>query len=161
PTKPAALTQNLSLGHEVDHAIERGLLWLSNSQNSNGWWSTPDQPAVTALALTAIQGRSSERKNQTPGATRGYSYLLGCAQADCGIQRSNLGNYNTCIAMMALLAAQKPEYDSYLRKARQFLVSLQRDFGVKGRIDDVFDGGIGYGSRYEHSDMGNTAAALE
>jgi squalene-hopene/tetraprenyl-beta-curcumene cyclase len=63
--------------------------------------------------------------------------------------------------MMALLAANKPEYDPILRRARSFLVGLQGDFGEKGKTDDVFDGGIGYGSRYEHSDMGNTLAALE
>jgi squalene-hopene/tetraprenyl-beta-curcumene cyclase len=48
-----------------------------------------------------------------------------------------------------------------IRKARGFLVRLQRDFGEKGKPDDVFDGGIGYGSKYEHSDMGNTLMALE
>ena len=62
---------------------------------------------------------------------------------------------------MALLAANKPEYDPVVRKARQFLIGLQRDFGEQGKLDDVFDGGIGYGSKYEHSDMGNTLAALE
>src|SRR5204863_6898573 len=48
-----------------------------------------------------------------------------------------------------------------LRKARQFLVGLQCDFGEKGKTDNVFDGGIGYGTKYEHSDMGNTLSALE
>jgi len=161
PTTPAAFTQNLSVGHEIDHAIERGLLWLSNNQNSNGWWSTPEQPAVTALALTALQGRTAERGPETPALTRGYRYVLGCVQPDGGIHRSNLVTYNTALSMMALLAAQRSDYEPYLRKARRFLVSLQRDFGVKGKTDDVFDGGIGYGSRYEHSDMANTAAALE
>src|SRR3989442_1294263 len=63
--------------------------------------------------------------------------------------------------MVALVAARNPAYDPVLRQARRFLVGLQRNFGEKGRADGVFDGGIGYGSRYEHSDMGNTLAALE
>jgi squalene-hopene/tetraprenyl-beta-curcumene cyclase len=63
--------------------------------------------------------------------------------------------------MMALLAAGKPEYEPVLLKGRQFLIGLQGDFGEKGKIDSPFDGGIGYGSHYEHSDMGNTLAALE
>jgi squalene-hopene/tetraprenyl-beta-curcumene cyclase len=80
---------------------------------------------------------------------------------DGGIHRSNLVTYNTAVSMMALLAVNEPRYDPVLRRARQFLVGLQGDFGEKGKVDDVFDGGIGYGSKYEHSDMGNTLAALE
>jgi squalene-hopene/tetraprenyl-beta-curcumene cyclase len=118
---------------------------------------------VTALALTAFMGDPSGRAtNGSPAyLRRGYGWLLACAQPDGGIHRSNLVTYNTSIAMMALLASSNPEYDPVLRRARTFLVGLQRDFGEKGRLDDVFDGGIGYGSRYEHSDMGNTLAALE
>jgi hypothetical protein len=41
--------------------------------------------------------------------------------------------------MMALAAANKPEYEPVLRRARSFLVGLQGDFGVKGEADDVFD----------------------
>jgi squalene-hopene/tetraprenyl-beta-curcumene cyclase len=59
------------------------------------------------------------------------------------------------------LAANKKEYEPTLRKARQFLVGLQGDFDEQGKTDNVFDGGIGYGSKYPHSDMGNTLAALE
>jgi len=38
---------------------------------------------------------------------------------------------------------------------------LQADFDEKGKLDNPFDGGIGYGSHYQHSDMGNTLQALE
>lgn len=160
---PLAFPQNVSVRHELEHAIERGLLWLSTNQNANGWWSTPDQPALTALALSAWQGqpKNRERADSTPGIRRGYEYLLSCVQPNGSIHRSNLVTYNTALSMMALVAARRPEHEPVLRKARQFLVGLQRDFGVKGQTDDVFDGGIGYGSRYEHSDMGNTSAALE
>lgn len=152
-----------SFANEVEHALSRGLTWLQANQNSNGWWSTPDQPAVTALALTAFKGEPKNRYRASEPAwlKRGYDFVLGSAQPDGGIHRSNLVTYNTSISMMALLAANKPEYDPTIRKARGFLVGLQRDFGDKGRLDDVFDGGIGYGSKYEHSDMGNTLAALE
>ena len=80
---------------------------------------------------------------------------------DGGIHKSNLVTYNTAISMTALGAASKPEYHAIIRNARSFLIGLQRDFGEKGKLDDVYDGGIGYGSKYTHSDMGNTLAALE
>ncbi len=152
-----------SFANEVEHALTRGLAWLQANQNSNGWWSTPDQPAVTALALTAFKG-DPENHYRTPEPAwlrRGFDFVLASAQPDGGIHRSNLVTYNTSISMMALLAANKAEYDPVIRKARGFLVGLQRDFGDKGKLDDVFDGGIGYGSKYQHSDMGNTLAALE
>lgn len=163
PKTPIAFPQNLSLKNEVEHAVDRGLGWLRSNQNSNGWWSTPDQPAVTALALAALKGDPKGRyqSNEPRWLKNGYDFLLGSVQPDGGIHRSNLVTYNTSISMMALLAAKDSKYDPILRRARQFLVGLQRDFGIQGQSDDVLDGGIGYGSKYEHSDMGNTLAALE
>ena len=162
-TKTITATRDVSFANEVEHALSRGLTWLQANQNSNGWWSTPDQPAVTALALTAFKGDPKKRYQTTEPVwlKKGYSFLLASVQPDGGIHRSNLVTYNTSISMMALLAANKVEYDPVILNARGFLVGLQRDFGAKGKLDDVFDGGIGYGSKYEHSDMGNTLAALE
>jgi squalene-hopene/tetraprenyl-beta-curcumene cyclase len=162
-TKTTTATRDFSFANEVEHSLSRGLTWLQANQNSNGWWSTPDQPAVTALALTAFKGDPKKRYQTTEPVwlKRGYEFLLASVQPDGGIHRSNLVTYNTSISMMALLAANKVEYDPVILKARGFLVGLQRDFGAKGKLDDVFDGGIGYGSKYEHSDMGNTLAAIE
>ena len=161
--KTITATRDVSFANEVEHSLSRGLTWLQGSQNSNGWWSTADQPAVTAIALTAFKGDPKNRYRTTEPAwlKRGYEFLLASVQPDGGIHRTNLVTYNTSISMMALLAANKVEYDPVILKARGFLVGLQRDFGEKGKLDDVFDGGIGYGSKYEHSDMGNTLAALE
>ena len=163
PASTPAVLSETSFKNEILRAVDRGISWLQANQNSNGWWSTPDQPAVTALALTAIKGepRGSYRTSDPDWLKRGYSYLLSNVQPDGGIHRSNLITYNTSISMMALLAAGKTEYDPVILKARQLLVGLQRDFGEKGKVDTVFDGGVGYGSKYEHSDMGNTLSALE
>jgi hypothetical protein len=56
PAQPALRQPDLSLRNEIQHAIDRGLAWLQENQNSNGWWSTPDHPAITGLALTAFAG---------------------------------------------------------------------------------------------------------
>ena len=148
---------DISFRNEVQHAIDRGLEWLQANQNTNGYWTTPDEPAVTALVLVAFKGDPRARfKDPEPAWLRnGYDYILSCVQRDGGIHRTNLATYNTSIAMLALLAADKPAYDPIIRKARAYLVGLQ------GRSEDVFDGGIGYGSKYQHSDMGNTLQALE
>ena len=152
-----------SFRNEIQRGIDRGLQWLQKNQQAQGYWSTPDQPAVTALALVAFKGDPERRykANEPEWMQRGFKYLLSCARPDGGIHNSNLVTYNTSIAMLALLAAEKDEYDPILRKARQFLVGLQKDFGALGTNDNAFDGGIGYGTKYQHSDMGNTLQALE
>src|SRR5262245_20347139 len=139
-------TTDLSFRNEVQRAIDRGLDWLQTNQNTNGWWSTPDQPAVTALVLTAFQGEPKGRyKNSQPDwMKKSYAFILACARPDGGIHRSNLVTYNTAISMMALITANRPEYEPTLRKARQFLIGLQGDFGEKGKLDSPYDGGIGY-----------------
>jgi len=62
---------------------------------------------------------------------------------------------------MALLLAERPDFEPILRKARAYLVASQIDLGEKGRLDSPFDGGVGYGSKGGHSDMNNTLVALE
>lgn len=155
--------RDLSFRNEVQHAIQRGIAWLQANQNTNGWWSTPDHPAVTALALMGVMGEPSGRyREPTPEwVKRGYTWMLTCVQPDGGIHRTNLVTYNTALCLMALLAANRPEYEPIILQARRFLIRLQGDFGEKGRLDSPFDGGIGYGTSYEHSDMGNTLQALE
>ena len=156
-------TSDLSLKNEVQHAIARGLRWLKTQQSPNGYWSQPEHPALSALVLTAFMRESSGRVKAKPPAyiRKGYEYLLHCVQPDGGIYVKDLANYNTAVSMMALVASYQPSYEPVLRDARNFLVGLQGDFDKKGKADSPYDGGIGYGSRYSHSDMSNTMYALE
>jgi squalene-hopene/tetraprenyl-beta-curcumene cyclase len=160
--EPARLrTTDVSFQNEIRRAIERGADYLKTSQNSNGWWSTPDHPSVTALALSAWMGEPGQRWKNTPEARKGYGFILGCVKPDGSIWVTNLQNYNTSISLMALLAARDSKHDGAMRKARAFLVGTQIDQGEPGRLDTPYDGGVGYGSKYPHSDMNNTLTALE
>ncbi|MBI4658269.1 MAG: terpene cyclase/mutase family protein [Verrucomicrobia bacterium] len=153
---------HLSLRNEVGRAIAKGLVWLEKNQDPKGFWSASDHPAITGLALVAFQGRDAVDGATPPEAIKkGYEYLLECVQPDGGIYRKELPNYNTSVSVMALLAANRTDYKPIILKARQFIIGLQQDFGEPGRIDDVLDGGIGYGSRFKHSDLSNTLMALE
>jgi squalene-hopene/tetraprenyl-beta-curcumene cyclase len=159
-TRPA-IRRDESFKNEVQRAIDRGLDWLKANQNRNGWWSSPDHPALTALPVMAFNGDPSKRHARAPFLTNAYGHILRSVKPSGGIFGTNLPTYNTAVSMMALVSADNPAYDPVLRKARAYLVGLQTDFGDKGKTDDVFDGGIGYGTKYEHSDMGNTLQALE
>ena len=153
---------NVSLRNEVQRAIEKGIVWLEKNQNTNGYWSAPEDPAVTALALVALKKHANGRvQKESAAVKRGYDYLLSCIQPDGGIYKKDLVNYNTAVSLMALVTRNRAEDKTIILRARNFLIGLQNDFGEKGKIDDTFDGGIGYGTKYKHSDMGNTSFALE
>lgn len=155
---------NLSLKLEIRRAIDKGLAWLGQNQHEDGYWSTEDHPAVTALALTAFKREPGDhsQKKFAKQIDDGYFYILGSVHEDGGIYRKKeLLNYNTAVSMLALVAADNPDYDRILRRARNFIVGLQQDFDEKGKLDNPLDGGIGYGGTYPHSDMSNTTLALE
>jgi squalene-hopene/tetraprenyl-beta-curcumene cyclase len=154
---------NTSFRHEIQRSIDRGLDWLIQNQNSNGWWATADHPAVTALALHAFTGDPSRRirKETSPVLQRGYKFVLSNVQTNGAIFRIGLANYNTAISMLPLLSSEDTTYKPVLQHARQWLIANQIDMGEKGIVDTPFDGGIGYGSKYDHSDMNNTLVALE
>jgi len=152
----------LSLKLEVERAIKQGNVYLLNEVNENGSWSDDEHPALTALVLTALQ-RSPKPLSESAQATvnEGYKWLLSQQQKDGGVYSEGLATYNTSTAIMALLAAKNPSYHPQILQARKFLIGQQTDWGQKGVTDNEFDGGIGYGGTYEHSDMSNTHLALE
>ena len=154
---------DISFRNEVQLAIDHGLLWLQTNQNSNGWWSTPQHPALTALAVSAFMGNPSPHAADRAPETvaRGYKFILANVRPDGGIYDKDDENYNTSICLMALLAAHKPEYDAVALRARQWIIGQQA--GGKEAIGSPFDGGVGYGSSATgpHTDMNNTYTALE
>ncbi len=160
-SKASSARTDVSFRNEVGHAINKGLSWLETNQNPNGFWSTADHPAVTALALNAFMGEPNGRFKTNSAVKKGYAFLLNNVQPDGGIYRKELQNYNTALSLLALVSARKPEYEPTIRTARQWLVGQQIDLGEKGKIDSPLDGGVGYGSKGEHSDMNNTLIALE
>ncbi len=156
--KSITTASDISFRNEVQHAIDKGLGWLQANQNTNGWWSTADQPAVTALALTAFMGEPSGNYQAHPPAAiqHGYQFITANAKPDGSIYGKGLQNYNTSICMMGLIAAHNPNYDPLLRRGRQWLLTQQvHDPG------DPRDGGVGYGDHGPYSDMNNTMHALE
>lgn len=158
-----ATVNNVSLKNEVQHAIGKGLTWLRQQQNPNGFWGQPEYPALSGLALTAFMGDPSGnyKKKAQPFIKNGYDYLIKCAKPDGGIYVTDLSSYNTAISVMALQVAGNASYNPVILNGRNFLVGLQGDFGEKGKIDTPFDGGVGYGNKYDHSDLSNTVLALE
>ncbi|MEW6427110.1 MAG: prenyltransferase/squalene oxidase repeat-containing protein [Thermodesulfobacteriota bacterium] len=159
----AAPARDLSLKLEIGHAIDKALTWFTAQQNPAGHWSQPEYPALTGLVLTGYMGEPSGavKANPPEAVVKGYQYLLQCVKPDGAIYVKDMANYNTSVAIMALLASYDPSYEPIIRRARNFIVGLQDDFDRPGELDNPLDGGIGYGGTYKHSDMSNTYYALE
>lgn len=155
---------NLSLKLEVQRAIDRGVKWLKSKQDAEtGAWSDTDHPALTALPVSAILGDPS-REGGAPHpeeVKRGYEFILSKTKVDGGIYGKGLATYNTSLSIMALAQSGNREHLPVIAKARRLLINQQQDFDRRGEADNLFDGGVGYGGSYAHSDLSNTHLAME
>src|SRR5437868_1176890 len=123
------ITGNTSLKNEVKRAVTRGTEALVKMQNPEGYWSTADHPAVTGLALTALQNTEPQGV-QKEAVRKGYTFLEKCFQPDGSIHTGKgMVNYNTSICLMALLASKDSKYKAQIQKTRDFLVGTQIDVG--------------------------------
>lgn len=147
---------------DLDITFKKGFDYLKKTQNPDGSWSNPGFPAITGLVTYAFltSPMYADIKEKPDFIQKGLDYILSNAHENGAIYKEGLPNYNTSICMMALLAANEPKYHPYILKARRYIATLQLDQGEKGKVDEPFDGGIGYGSK-DHSDMSNTYIALE
>ena len=155
---------NLSIKQEIERSLDLGLNWLQQEQNqSSGNWGIEEYPALTGLAVRSFLGHPSPQVLKKYGKTLedGLSFIRSKVQSDGGIYGKGLASYNTSICMMALMQSKNEKFEPVIRKARKFLINQQSDFDKKGDTDNVFDGGVGYGSRWAHSDLSNTHLAME
>ncbi len=168
---PARDEANVSLRNEVLTAINKGLAWLQQQQQPNGALVNPlnpqpsaDHPALTALPLVAFHHEPTGRGAREYGETlrKGYAYLRTQVQPDGGIYAKGLSNYNTSVALTALLNSGDPADEPILTKARAFIVNQQ----AQGMTKPGLDGGLGYGPtgaspKRQHPDLDNTLIGLE
>lgn len=157
-----------SLRQEIELAISKGLNFLKQQQNKEtGAWSTPEEPAISALVLSTFAGDPTRQPTDPlpPEAERGYRFLLSNIKPDGGIYAKGRANYNTSLALLALSLHPKPEFEQAIIGARKFVMGQQNDFDAKGTQDNPFDGGIGYGkpgtNTPAHADLSNTHFAIE
>lgn len=164
-TAPA---RNESLKQEIQLAYARGLAFLKSKQNAQtGQWGEAEPVAFTGLALSSAMLDPARKPGDpiSPELEKGYQFLLKSVQPDGGIYVQARANYNTSLALVALMLNPKLENEQVALRARRFVIGQQNDFDEKGKTDNPFDGGIGYGTpkagKPAHADMSNTTFALE
>ena len=153
----------LSLQQEMKVAIARGNEWLAKQQKEQGFWDTPDLPALTALPLTAaVRDPSLDLTQPLPDhLQKGFEWLKDQQKEDGGIYNKGLGVYNTATSVTAFTASERDIYEPAIVRGRRYLIGEQWDIGKAKETDNKNDGGIGYGSHNDHTDMSNTYLAIE
>lgn len=158
----ADVSPYVSLQEEMKQAIARGNAWLASQQKAEGHWDDPELPAFSALALTAAVRDPNLKPGERPAhVKKGFDWLLANQKEDGGIYNRGLTVYNTATAITALVSAGDEAYEPAIVKARKHLINNQWDTDEKGKVDGPNDGGIGYGSKNDRSDMSNTYLAIE
>ena len=152
-----------SLRQEIRQSIARGNAWLKEQQKPEGNWDDPQLPAFTALALNAaVRDPNLDRSAKFPEhIDKGFTWLLAQQEEDGGIYNRGLSVYNTATSVTAMMAAGRKDFEPAVVKARKHLIDNQWDIGQKKETDNPNDGGVGYGSKNDHTDLSNTYLAIE
>jgi squalene-hopene/tetraprenyl-beta-curcumene cyclase len=149
---PAAI--RAAIAKASAHLAEKG-------QAADGSFSAEFGPAVTALAVTGLARTGTPI--DAPAVTKAIDYLLSFRRPDGAIaaQDSPVANYETSIALMALVACNADgRYAREIEAAQAFLKGLQWDDGEGKDVADPAHGGAGYG-RKSRPDLSNTAFFVE
>ncbi|MBZ0199225.1 MAG: terpene cyclase/mutase family protein [Ignavibacteriaceae bacterium] len=158
-TSMAQKLNDNSLEKETNLAMRNAIHWLDENQQDDGSWG--HYPAITALVVASYlkSNLGFDDVNSIP-VIKGIQFLLKCQQPDGGIYVDELKAYNTAISLIALSAADNPEYADAIRRARDFLLTLQLDENLGFTSSDEQYGGIGYDENKE-SDLSNLEWSLE
>jgi squalene-hopene/tetraprenyl-beta-curcumene cyclase len=165
PEGNAALPKTLVL--EGRASMERGIGFLLDKQMPNGSWLY--SPAVTALGCMALHRGAAPKYGvaRELAVEKARRFILSNVREDgaiCPEDRSYV-NYSTAICLTALATMANPADIDVMRKARRFLIGSQLDEDhpdFPTESDDVYYGGIGYGSAGpKRPDLSNTQWALE
>jgi len=155
---------DVSLKLEIERAVAKGVEFLKSQQDKeSGKFGDENLPALTALSVSAMVG-DPNREVDAPfpeEVERGYAFLESKVKNDGGIYGKGLATYNTALSVMALVQSGKEKHLPIIAKARRLLINQQQDYDKRGETDNLFDGGIGYGGSYAHSDLSNSHLAME
>lgn len=150
---------------KANDAIERGIAFLSTTQNEDGSWTPEPGPAITAMVAGVMLDRP-DIATDDPRVAKALEYILSKLQPDGGIYDRILANYNTAIALSALSRVDtRPDAAEAVANGQRFLMDLQwhDQTDPDGNVIDEshpWYGGAGYG-RNGRPDMSNTQIMLQ
>jgi squalene-hopene/tetraprenyl-beta-curcumene cyclase len=147
--------------------VDRALKYLVSQQKADGSFQRSDRepPAVTALVLQGL-ARSPSFGPKSEPVHKAVGYVAGVQQANGGIYKDMLANYNTAIAVSALASLDDPAQKERIDRAVGYLKGVQFSDAIAGangaKIDPSLAGGWSYGgTRGGAPDVSNTAIVLD
>jgi squalene-hopene/tetraprenyl-beta-curcumene cyclase len=140
--------------------IDRAVGFLRKAQAEDGSFSNNVGPGITGLVLHGLV--VSGLPEDDPMVDKAAKYLLSTKREDGGLYAtgSKHANYETCLAMMALVKLNRNKYESVVDAAEAFVKGQQWDEGEGLESSDPAFGGAGYGSK-SRPDLSNTSFLIE
>lgn len=142
--------------------VKKGIDFLvTRGQLPDGSFSPQAGVGITAIAVYALLEHGLPVDH--PAVRSGLSFIERHIQPDGGIYSpdSFYKNYETCIAMMCLQAANKDgRYKEIIGKAERFVKDIQLDESEDVSPSDYAYGGAGYG-RNRRPDLSNTSYLID
>lgn len=154
--------KQMSVETRIRRTADRGIdFLLKRGQNTDGSFSPETGVAVTALSVRAILEHHPQAVN-SPAVQKSLQYIESMIRGDGGIyaKGSLYRNYETSVAVGALVQANDGRYDSPLHRAELFLRDLQWDEGEGIESSDAAYGGQGYGT-HKRPDLSNTSFFID
>ncbi|WP_417388221.1 prenyltransferase/squalene oxidase repeat-containing protein [Gimesia sp.] len=147
---------------ELKASRDKAINFLKNSQNDDGTWTFNEAAGISALVTSALI--ESGVPVTDPTVDKALKKLVSFCQEDgriCSAHSQHSG-YETAVALMALQDAnQSGKYTPQIKKAEQFLRSLQFDESKDVKPSDLEYGGAGYGPDGGRPDLSNTVFMIE
>jgi hypothetical protein len=154
--------EQLPLESRINRTAARGIdFLLIRGQHEDGSFSPETGVAVTALAVRAILEHRPQ-SIRSAEIQKSLKYIESMIRPDGGIyaEGSYYRNYETSVAVGALVKANDGRYDSQLHRAELFLRELQWDEGEGIESSDAAYGGQGYGT-HKRPDLSNTSYFID
>ena len=144
--------------------ITDGLKWLRENQNMNGSWTysgriTQQNVGLTSLAAACFLNHGLNDEDDLD-VLQAINWILEQQNTDGSITTGPYYVYDTSLAILALCAAQNPDYDDEIEQAAHYLVDIQNDVGTGYTESDRYYGGWSYWPDYHWADLSNSQFAL-
>ncbi|HEV3384258.1 MAG TPA: prenyltransferase/squalene oxidase repeat-containing protein [Gemmata sp.] len=141
---------------DIKAVVGKAIGFLETSQKEPGnFFPKAGEPGLTALIVASLL------RNGVPGDNsvikKAMKYLEGNIKKDGGVYDKGLGNYMTCLAIMAFKEMNtNGKYSTIIENATKYVKGLQDDSDPK----DVKSGGVGYDGK-SRPDLSNTNFMVE
>lgn len=159
PAAPAPLGDERTAALKAS-LTKAGNYLLAKQMNDGSWFQ---HPAITSLiCMGLIDSPQAADPKVKAAIEKGLDFVVRFAKPDGSIWtegNDQYPNYCTAVSLIALAAADRPQDQAVVRRARAFLMGPDSQFSNLPK-DDPSYGGIGYGKRLR-PDLSNTQWALE